>query len=53
MQGINEGRMAAREIDLYLMGKTRLPVTGGMYKHGDNTLSENALAASKENVLSN
>ncbi|KXS20657.1 glutamate synthase [Gonapodya prolifera JEL478] len=28
--GINEGRQAAREIDVYLMGNTRLPVTGGM-----------------------
>jgi glutamate synthase (NADPH/NADH) len=28
--GINEGRQAAREIDLYLMGNTRLPVTGGV-----------------------
>ena len=28
--GINEGRQAAREIDLYLMGNTRLPVTGGI-----------------------
>lgn len=30
--GINEGRQAAREIDLYLMGNTRLPVTGGIQK---------------------
>lgn len=28
--GINEGRQAAREIDLYLMGNTRLPVSGGI-----------------------
>jgi glutamate synthase (NADPH/NADH) len=28
--GINEGRQAAREIDLYLEGNTRLPVTGGI-----------------------
>jgi glutamate synthase (NADPH/NADH) len=28
--GINEGRMAAREIDVYLMGNTVLPVTGGL-----------------------
>jgi glutamate synthase (NADPH/NADH) len=28
--GINEGRQAAREIDIYLMGNTRLPVTGGI-----------------------
>ena len=30
--GINEGRQAAREIDTHLMGKTRLPVTGGMHQ---------------------
>lgn len=28
--GINEGRQAAREIDLFLEGNTRLPVTGGI-----------------------
>ena len=28
--GINEGRQAAREIDLYLMGSTLLPVSGGV-----------------------
>ncbi|KAI8826607.1 uncharacterized protein EV422DRAFT_3637 [Fimicolochytrium jonesii] len=27
---INEGRQSAREIDVYLMGNTRLPVPGGM-----------------------
>ncbi len=31
-RGINEGRMAAREIDLYLEGRTNLPVTGGIVK---------------------
>ncbi|KAJ8327840.1 glutamate synthase [NADH] [Batrachochytrium dendrobatidis] len=30
--GINEGRQAARQIDLHLMGNTRLPVTGGIEK---------------------
>ena len=30
--GINEGRQAAREIDLYLMGRTLLPVSGGVTK---------------------
>ncbi|KAI2641941.1 glutamate synthase [Xylaria nigripes] len=30
--GINEGRQAAREVDLYLQGSTRLPVTGGIIK---------------------
>jgi glutamate synthase (NADPH/NADH) len=28
--GINEGRQAAREIDLFLEGNTRLPVSGGI-----------------------
>ncbi|KAH8820452.1 amidophosphoribosyltransferase-like protein [Xylogone sp. PMI_703] len=30
--GINEGRQAARNVDLYLMGSTNLPVTGGIVK---------------------
>ncbi|KAI0974848.1 glutamate synthase [Xylaria arbuscula] len=30
--GINEGRQSAREVDLYLQGSTRLPVTGGIVK---------------------
>ncbi|KAL3959832.1 hypothetical protein ACCO45_004949 [Purpureocillium lilacinum] len=30
--GINEGRMAAREVDLYLENNTNLPVTGGIVK---------------------
>ncbi|KAJ3309132.1 glutamate synthase [NADH] [Boothiomyces sp. JEL0838] len=30
--GINEGRQAAREIDIHLSGNTRLPVTGGIEK---------------------
>ncbi|KAK2072945.1 hypothetical protein P8C59_007264 [Phyllachora maydis] len=30
--GINEGRQAAREVDLYLMRNTALPVTGGIVK---------------------
>jgi glutamate synthase (NADPH/NADH) len=30
--GINEGRQAAREIDMYLEGNTRLPVCGGFEK---------------------
>ena len=28
-RGINEGRMAAREVDLFLENNTNLPVTGG------------------------
>jgi glutamate synthase (NADH) len=31
-RGINEGRQAAREIDLYLEKYTSLPVTGGIIK---------------------
>ncbi|RKF57528.1 putative glutamate synthase [Golovinomyces cichoracearum] len=30
--GINEGRQSAREIDLWLEGSSRLPVTGGIVK---------------------
>ncbi|KAI1185099.1 glutamate synthase [Nemania serpens] len=30
--GINEGRQAAREVDIYLQGSTYLPVTGGIIK---------------------
>lgn len=31
-RGINEGRMAAREVDLYLEKCTSLPITGGIVK---------------------
>lgn len=31
-RGINEGRQAAREVDLYLEHCTNLPVTGGIVK---------------------
>ncbi len=31
-RGINEGRQSAREVDIYLEGSTRLPVTGGIIK---------------------
>lgn len=31
-RGINEGRMAAREVDLFLEKSTSLPVTGGIVK---------------------
>ena len=37
--GINEGRQAAREIDIYLEGNTRLPVTGGVQKRPVEALS--------------
>ncbi|KAI9684639.1 MAG: glutamate synthase [NADH] [Trizodia sp. TS-e1964] len=30
--GINEGRQAAREVDAFLMGSTRLPATGGIVR---------------------
>jgi len=39
--GINEGRQAAREIDLYLMGNTRLPVTGGIERRPLEALEMN------------
>lgn len=32
LRGINEGRQAAREVDLYLEQNTNLPVTGGIVK---------------------
>jgi 3-keto-L-gulonate-6-phosphate decarboxylase len=32
LRGINEGRQAAREIDLYLEKNSSLPVTGGIVK---------------------
>ena len=31
-RGINEGRQAAREVDLYLEHSTGLPVTGGIVR---------------------
>lgn len=31
-RGINEGRMAAREVDLYLEKCSNLPVTGGIVR---------------------
>ncbi|KAL6612249.1 NADH/NADPH, small subunit of glutamate synthase [Neocallimastix californiae] len=36
--GVSEGRRAAREIDLYLMGNTVLPVTGGMTKRAPSDI---------------
>jgi glutamate synthase (NADPH/NADH) len=36
--GINEGRMAAREIDLYLEQCTSLPITGGIVKRTANEI---------------
>jgi glutamate synthase (NADPH/NADH) len=37
--GINEGRQAARQIDIYLQGNTRLPVCGGIEKRPIEALS--------------
>ncbi|KAI1167299.1 glutamate synthase [Nemania serpens] len=36
--GINEGRQAAREVDVYLQGSTYLPVTGGIIKQSAKKL---------------
>jgi glutamate synthase (NADPH/NADH) len=42
--GINEGRQAAREIDLYLTGNTRLPVTGGFEQRPVEFLQSRSVA---------
>lgn len=42
-RGINEGRQAAREVDLYLEHSTGLPVTGGIVKRS----AEEVFAAAK------
>mgnify|MGYP002385935170 CR=1 FL=1 len=46
--GINEGRMAAREIDNQLMGNTILPITGGLPVHHEihHKLGRNLLSKS-------
>jgi glutamate synthase (NADPH/NADH) len=41
---INEGRQAAREIDLYLMGSTRLPVCGGVERRPVEFLASRSAA---------
>lgn len=41
---INEGRQAAREIDLYLMRNTRLPVTGGLQQRSLESFDSQPLA---------
>ncbi|KAJ3166774.1 glutamate synthase [NADH] [Irineochytrium annulatum] len=46
--GINEGRQAAREIDMYLCGNTRLPCTGGIEKRPVEHLEIARLAAVEE-----
>lgn len=33
VRGINEGRQAARDVDLYLENCTGLPITGGIVKN--------------------
>lgn len=38
--GINEGRQAAREVDLYLEGYTNLPVSGGIVKHSHEQIEK-------------
>jgi glutamate synthase (NADPH/NADH) len=42
--GIDEGRQAAREIDLYLMGSTRLPVSGGVERRPVEFLASRSAA---------
>jgi len=44
-RGINEGRQAAREVDLYLEGSTGLPVTGGIVKRTADEVFTAAKAA--------
>jgi glutamate synthase (NADPH/NADH) len=44
--GINEGRQAAREIDLYLQGNTRLPVCGGVEQRKITSLEIPQITAS-------
>lgn len=46
--GINEGRQAAREIDLFLMGNTRLPVSGGIEQRPVEVLEGVALASAMD-----
>ena len=46
-RGINEGRMAARDVDLYLEKCTGLPVTGGIVR---NTADEVMHAISEQKV---
>lgn len=47
LRGINEGRQAAREVDLYLEKCTSLPVTGGIVKR---TAEEVFAAAASSNA---
>lgn len=39
--GINEGRMAAREVDIFLENSTSLPVTGGIVKRTFTQIASN------------
>ena len=48
--GINEGRQAAREIDTYLMGSTRLPVTGGIEQRPIESLQVKPIMVSAVDV---
>ena len=45
-RGINEGRQAAREVDLYLEHSTNLPVTGGIVKRTAQEVFAASAAAS-------
>jgi glutamate synthase (NADPH/NADH) len=45
LRGINEGRQAAREVDLYLEKCTNLPVTGGIVKRTAEEVFAAAAAA--------
>lgn len=44
--GIQEGRQCAREVDLFLMGETRLPGSGGVERRDYKLLNELATEAS-------
>lgn len=44
-RGINEGRQAAREVDLYLEKCTNLPVTGGIVRRTAEEVFTAAVAA--------
>lgn len=48
-RGINEGRMAARDVDSYLTGVgTQLPLTGGIVKRPPYELLNHVKGAPKE-----
>ncbi|KAI9298442.1 glutamate synthase [Neoconidiobolus thromboides FSU 785] len=49
--GINEGRQAAREIDHYLIGNTKLPVSGGLVELEFNSLEANSVSNPIQNKI--